>query len=79
MSPTYHSGQIVFVNRLTYLFRHPKIGDIVAARVDGKVLIKRISKISGNTFFLRGDNRDDSFDSGTFGYIFRKQLIGKVI
>ena len=79
MSPTLHAGQIVFVNRLSYFFKSPKINDIVAAKVGDKVFIKRITKIENKKFFLSGDNKSDSFDSRKFGMISRKDIIGKAV
>lgn len=79
MSPTLHPGQIIFVNRLSYLFKKPKVNDIVAAKIDKKVFIKRITKIEGSMIYLRGDNSNDSIDSKIFGFVSREQLIGKVL
>ena len=79
MSPTLHDGQIIFVNRLSYIFKNPKIGEIVAAKINGKTFIKRITKIDGEKLFLSGDNEKDSFDSRRFGLISKKEIIGKII
>jgi len=79
MSPTLKDDQIILVNRLAYLFEEPHEKDIIAARINGKVLIKRITKIKDKKFFLSGDNKDDSFDSRKFGMIAKKDIIGKVI
>ena len=35
-------------------------------------------KVEKDTFFMVGDNRDDSFDSRYFGAVPYKYLIGKV-
>lgn len=81
MSPLLRSGATVLVNRWSYLFKKPKVGDVVAAfdPRDGKVLIKRIIEVKNNQFFIIGDNRKDSIDSRTFGSITKKDLVGKVI
>jgi signal peptidase I len=44
MLPTYRSGRINFVNRLTYAFREPERGDVVAIRLAGPsvMYMKRI-------------------------------------
>ena len=77
MSPTLEPEDIVLVNR----FSTPKLGDIVAAKDprDGKILIKRVSKIKNNKYFVTGDNKKKSTDSRTFGWIKKKDIIGKVI
>lgn len=85
MSPALQSGQIVLVNRLPYLFSKPKLSDIVALKDprDGKILIKRISKIDSAKqslrYFVLGDNKKHSTDSRHFGWIRKKDIIGKVI
>lgn len=79
MQPTLCPGQIVIVSNMPYLFTKPKIGDIVAVKIKNTVLIKRIKKIKGEKYFLRGDNQIDSFDSYQFGWVEKKYLLGKVI
>lgn len=81
MSPTLSSGQIVLVNRLAYLFKNPQKGEIVAAKDprDGKILLKRISRIEAGKYFLVGDNPAHSTDSRTFGMIGKREIIGKVV
>jgi nickel-type superoxide dismutase maturation protease len=81
MSPTLHSGQTILVNRLRYWFTIPKVNDIVAVNDprDGKVLIKRITKIEGKGYFVEGDNKKASTDSRVFGMIERRDIVGKVI
>lgn len=79
MEPALQNGDDVLVNKLAYLFASPQKGDIVAAKVNGKVFIKRISAINKDQYFLVGDNPEDSLDSKNFGSITRKQIIGKVI
>jgi signal peptidase I len=51
MLPTYKSGRINFVNRLTYRMREPQRGDIVAIRFSGPhvMLMKRIVGMPGET------------------------------
>jgi phage repressor protein C with HTH and peptisase S24 domain len=79
MEPTIQSGSSVLVSSLPYIFKSPKLNDILAARIDGKVVIKRISKIEKNKYFITGDNPNDSFDSRKFGMIGRRDILGKVI
>ena len=79
MSPTLHDGQMVFASRLSYVFRNPKIGEIVTAKINGKTFFKRIIKKDGERLFLSGDNEKDSFDSRKLGLISKKEIIGKII
>lgn len=80
MEPTLKNGEEVLVSYIPYLFKNLNVNDIVAVRdKSGKVLIKRIEKISDKKFFIKGDNSVDSLDSRSFGYIEKKQILGKVI
>ncbi len=81
MSPTIQSGQIVLANRLSYLLKLPAIQDVVALKDprDGKILIKRIVKIKNKKYFVMGDNKSESTDSRAFGWITKKDIIGKVV
>jgi nickel-type superoxide dismutase maturation protease len=81
MYPTLSDGQIVLVNRLAYWFATPKTRDIVAVSDprDGKILIKRITKIEGKQYFVQGDNKKASTDSRVFGMIEKSDILGKVI
>lgn len=81
MEPTLKPGGSVLVSALPYLFASPKTGDIVACRDPDskKVLIKRITKIENNRYFLEGDNKTESTDSRNFGWLDKETIIGKVI
>ncbi len=83
MEPFFREGQLVFINRLSYLFRSPKVGDIIALKnpLDGeKTLLKKIEKISSkDKYFVTGLNENDSLDSRTFGPVSKKLIMGKVI
>lgn len=80
MSPALSNGQIIFVNRLVYLLNSPQEHDIVALHDprDGKILIKRITKINRTKFFVQGDNKIASTDSRVFGWVEKKSILGKV-
>ncbi len=81
MLPTLKDGDVVFINRLTYLFRKPEVGEIIGLNDprDNKVLIKRILKITENKYFVTGDNKQSSTDSRQFGMIEKSAIIGRVL
>jgi signal peptidase I len=83
MEPTIKNGESVLASGIPYLFSKPKVGDIVVFRRGGKVFIKRVVKIDpssdGDRYFVKGDNEKDSLDSRVFGWIERKDIIGKLI
>jgi nickel-type superoxide dismutase maturation protease len=81
MSPTFNEGEEILVNRLSFLFKKPKAGDIIACKDprDRKILIKRISKIEDNKYFVVGDNKQNSTDSRKFGMIEKSDILGCVL
>lgn len=79
MFPALKPGQDILVFKWAYFFSQPKIGDIVVIRKDGKDLVKRIHNISGQEYFVQGDNQKESTDSRTFGTIKKSQITGKVV
>jgi signal peptidase I len=50
MEPTIEQGDLLFINQLTYRFRSPQRGDIVAVRVAGRsvVYVKRLLGLPGD-------------------------------
>ncbi len=69
MDPTIKSGQLVFVNKLAYLWSEPKRGDIVVAvpRVYPGRVIKRIIGLPGEWFSIENQRiviRDSRTDKG---------------
>jgi signal peptidase I len=51
MSPTYRENSVNFINRLAYLKKEPKRGDVIAIRYTGTsmMLMKRIVALPGET------------------------------
>lgn len=51
MEPTYKTGQLRFVNRLSYVFEKPKRGDIVTVKFAGNkvMLLKRVVALEGDS------------------------------
>lgn len=81
MKPFISSGDVILVNRLSYLFKNPKIGDVVVIKNNDKkkYLIKRIQRIREKTYFVMGDNKKESVDSRNFGWITKKDILGKML
>jgi len=76
MQPLLKPGQVILISSIPYLFRKPKVGDIIAFKKGEKFIVKRMSKIAGHKLLVTGDNKVDSKD---FGWIERKEIIGMVI
>lgn len=82
MEPKFKKGEIIFVNRFFYFFKNPKIKDIVALKDPlnkARYIIKYISKIKREKYFVLGFNLKNSIDSRSFGWVEKKYIIGKVI
>lgn len=81
MEPFISSGDVILVNRFSYLFKNPKIGDVVVVKNNSekKYLIKRIQRIREKTYFVVGDNKKQSIDSRNFGWITKKDIVGKLL
>lgn len=75
MEPTLRPGRIVFASPLLSTGNQ----DVVVARVDGKDVIKRVSKVSATHIRLVGDNAGHSRDSRVFGEVSREVVLGKVL
>jgi nickel-type superoxide dismutase maturation protease len=78
MSPALKHNQKVFASSIPYVFRNPRVGDIVIL-LHGRCIIKRIARIKENKVFVVGDNKKQSSDSRNFGWIGKEKIIGKVI
>ena len=81
MSPTFKEHEIVLVNRLAFLLRSPKVNEIIILKDPRtkREIIKRVTKIRKNMYFVEGDNKKESTDSRIFGEIPRSAIIGKVL
>lgn len=81
MTPLLRPNDRILASPLPYLFKKPKIKDIIVC-IDprnGKILIKRLIKIVNNKYFVAGENQKASTDSKNFGFLGRKDIIGKVV
>lgn len=77
MAPTFKDNDVVLVNRLSYFLSRPKIGDLIVLK-QRQYIIKRIKKIKNDKYFVVGDNKKESTDSRKFGWISKKEIVGKV-
>ncbi|QQG43004.1 MAG: S26 family signal peptidase [Candidatus Daviesbacteria bacterium] len=76
MLPTLKPGQDILIFSW---FINPKAGDIVAIKMGGKEIIKRIQSLDDRLIFVMGDNEKMSTDSRHFGPIKKEEIIGQVI
>ncbi len=55
MNPTYQDGGFTLINRLSYIFRPPARGEVVAIKLAGRRLmfLKRIIGLPGETVTIR--------------------------
>lgn len=89
MEPTFWEGQTLLVSGVPYFLKQPKVGDVVVIKDPqgpsissgeaGRLLLKRIDKRKENKYFVVGDNPKQSTDSKDFGWITKKEIIGKAI
>lgn len=76
MEPNLKEGSFFISSSIPFKFISPKEGDVILFRNNNKNIVKRISKIENNKYFVSGDNKKDSmkFDSLT-----SEKILGKVI
>jgi nickel-type superoxide dismutase maturation protease len=75
MLPTLKPGKIV----IGYTFSELKKGNLVIAEHNNQEIIKRIDDIGDEGLYLVGDNKAESTDSRTYGWINIKAVKAKVI
>lgn len=76
MEPAIENGQEILVSSLPFIFKDPETGDIIAFKNGDKFVVKRIKKAGKNSFFVKGDNNEDSRE---YGWIEKERIMGKVI
>ena len=75
MSPFLNPGDLVIIWRT----KNIKKNDVVVFEINQDYYIKRISKIEDSKYFLEGDNKKESTDSRKFGWVDKKNIVGKVV
>lgn len=80
MLPNFYPGQKVLVQK-KWFFCKVKKGDVVVLKDKRHklIILKRIKDENKNSYFVVGDNKNESRDSRVFGWVEKKQVIGKVI
>jgi nickel-type superoxide dismutase maturation protease len=82
MEPAYRPGDRLLVNRLAYVRRAPRIGDVIVLRdpLDRRrLLLKRVAREPDavGRIYVLGDNADESRDSRHFDAVERSLIVGK--
>lgn len=80
MYPHFSHGEKVLVQKRWFFATFP-MGSVIVLQDprNKKIILKRIKKITGNTFFVVGDNGAESTDSRVFGPVVKVNIIGRVI
>lgn len=82
MEPVIYPGQFVVVDRLSYLIRPPRTGELIVARepVSGTLVLKRCVGIDENNLvYVQGINIAASIDSRYYGGIPLTRVRGRVV
>jgi nickel-type superoxide dismutase maturation protease len=74
MLPTLRPGQTVIAHRV----RNFKVGQVIIAYVNGREVIKRITKLEYGRVFIEGDNPEASTDSRDYGSVADRLIEGVV-
>lgn len=85
MSPFLNPGDLVIIFRT----KNIKEKDVIVFEKSGDYFVKRVTDMKEDStsprlrgaskYFLEGDNKKESIDSRKFGWIDRKNIIGKVV
>lgn len=83
MAPTYRSGSLNFVNKLSYAAHPPLKGDVIALEAEGELLLKRIVAVPGEKVAIHagkvhvnGVSLDDAFADNNIPWEMAPVLLG---
>lgn len=81
MIPSLLPGDEILISSIPFLFSSPKTSDVILIKdpTSEKRVIKRVARVKNNTYFVLGDNKTDSKDSNSYGWIPKKRVIGKMV
>jgi hypothetical protein len=74
MLPGLLPGSVVVAVR-----RSPQVNDIVIASMNKREVIKRVRGVSGDSYYLVGDNTSESTDSRDLGMVAKQDILGVVM
>lgn len=75
MEPTFSEGDRVLVS----VWGRLKEDDVVVVHHNDQKHLKRITSIEEDGFHVEGDNKERSTDSRDYGFVEKKDIVGKVI
>lgn len=79
MEPFCRDGDFVLVNRMSYFFSRPKVGQVVVLEDPkdfSRLVLKRVTAVQGSFLWVEGDNKERSTDSRDFGWVRAEALLG---
>jgi len=74
MQPTLQKGDYVFASTFSYLGSSPERGDVIVFKRRNEIIR---AKVSDNSLYVLGDNRNNSSDSRHWGELSINNVIGK--
>ena len=66
-------------DRLLVLGLPVRVGDVVAVRLDGRTMVKRVAALGEDDLEVRGDNPAASTDSRVFGPVPHAAVLGRAV
>lgn len=55
-----------------------EVGDVVVAKIGHAHFVKRVARVSGDSYYLLSDNPEHSVDSRRLGLIGKRHIVGRV-